>query len=101
MTLTFVTNSLHHHQLPVADEFYRLLGDDYHYIAKEPLPERLISKGYDPSIERSYVIKSFESEEQMKKARLLIDSSDVVIIGDAPVEWVLKRKKEKDIVSNP
>lgn len=97
MTLTFVTNSLHHHQLPVADEFFRLLGENYHYIATEALPERLKSKGYDASIERSYVIRTYESDAQMGAARRMIDDSDVVIIGDAPISWVLKRKKENRI----
>lgn len=97
MTLAFVTNSLHHHQLPVADEFFRLLGENYHYIATEALPERLKSKGYDASIERSYVIRAYESDERMSEARRIIDDSDVVIIGDAPKNWVLKRKNENRI----
>lgn len=93
MTLTFVTNLVHHHQLPVADEFYSLLGAEYHYIATDPLPEWLVKGGYDPSLERPYLVRTYESSEAMAKARHLIDESDVVIIGSAPAEWVYKRKK--------
>ena len=98
MTLTCVTNLVQHHQLPVADEFYRLLGDDYHYIATEPLPDWLIKGGYDPSLDRPYIIRSYQSDEEMGKARTLIDESDVVIYGAAPIGWSLKRK-EADLVT--
>lgn len=94
MTLTFVTNHVHHHQLPLADEFYRLLGDDYHYIATKTLPDWLIKGGYDPTLERTYIVRPYLGEEVMKQARLLIDNSDVVIMGDSPLSWAVKRKKE-------
>ena len=29
MTVTFFINYLNHHQLPVADELYRLLGENF------------------------------------------------------------------------
>jgi glycosyltransferase involved in cell wall biosynthesis len=94
MTLTFVTNLVHHHQLPVADEFYRLLGDNYHYIATDPLPDWLIKGGYDPTLDRPYIIRTYQSEEAMSEARKLIDESDVVIHGHAPMEWAKKRKSK-------
>lgn len=97
MTLTFVTNLIHHHQLPVADEFFKILGDDYHYIATEKLPDWLIKGGYDPTLDRPYIIRSYGSVESMSEARKLIDESDVVIIGSAPDEWVYKRKQENKI----
>lgn len=97
MTLTFVTNFAHHHQLPVADEFYRLLGDEYHYIATAPLSEMLKQGGYESNIKREYLIYSYRSLEEMHMARKLIDESDVVIIGAAPIEWVIKRQKENKV----
>ena len=97
MTLTFVTNYVHHHQLPVADEFYRILDKDYTYIACEPLPDWLINGGYDPTLDRPYIIRTYRSEDDLNKARRIIDDSDVVIIGSAPNEWVYKRKKENKV----
>ena len=94
MTLTFVTNLVHHHQLPVADEFYSHLVKDYHYIATEPLPDWLIKGGYDPSLDRPYITRTYSSDEEMAKARKFIDESDVVIVGDAPVDWAKHRMKE-------
>lgn len=92
MTLTFLTNLVHHHQLPVADEFYRLLGNDYHYIATEPLPEWLVKGGYDPTLDRPYIIRTYRSRDEMERARKLIDESDVVIHGGAMIDWSLNRK---------
>ena len=97
MTLVFVTNLVHHHQLPVADEFYHLLGDDYHYISTEPMPEWLVKGGYDPSLDRPYIIRSYETESNMQLAKNLIDSADIVIIGAGPADWVLKRKENDKI----
>ena len=94
MTLTFITNLVHHHQLPVADEFYRLLGEDYRYIATDPLPDWLIKGGYDPKLDRPYIIRTYRSQEEMERARKLIDNSDVVIAGASPLEWTKRRKKD-------
>lgn len=93
MTLTFVTNLVHHHQLPVADEFYKILGDSYHYIATDPMPDWLINGGYDPNLERPYIVRTYQSDEAMTKAMHLIDESDVVIMGHSPKGWAYKRKK--------
>ena len=84
MKLTFVTNFIHHHQLPVADEFYKILREDYTYIACKPLPDWLISGGYDPSLDRPYIIRAYQGEKELEKARNLIDESDVVKEGNEP-----------------
>lgn len=97
MTLTFVTNLVHHHQLPVADEFYKLLGEKYRYIATQPLPDWLIKGGYDPTLDRPYIIRSYESHGNMLKARRLIDESDVVIHGAAPIEWSINRQQDNKV----
>ena len=92
MTITFLTNLVHHHQIPVADEFYRLLGNNYHYVATEPLPDWLIKNGYDPTIDRPYIIRTYRSRDEMKRARNLIFESDVVIQGASMIDWTFDRK---------
>lgn len=62
-----------------------------------PLTDELKRGGYDPTLDRPYIIRTYLSQENMNKARLLIDNSDVVIHGDAPNEWVLKRKEEDKV----
>ena len=97
MTITFVTNLVNHHQLPLADELFGMPGVDYHYIVCEPLPDWLVNGGYDPSLNRPFILRTYEGNEQLMEARKLIDDSDVVIIGSAPIDWVYKRKKENKI----
>ena len=93
MKLVFITNYIHHHQIPLADEFYRLLGDDYKYIATDALPDWLIKGGYDPSINRLYVVRAYESEDAKRMALQLANDADVVIIGSAPEDYVRERIK--------
>lgn len=91
MKLVFITNYIHHHQIPLADEFYRLLGDGYKYIATDALPDWLIKGGYDPSISRPYVIRAYENDLNRRDAKQLVNDADVVIVGSAPEEYVEKR----------
>lgn len=97
MKLTFATNLVHHHQIPVADEFYKLLGNDFRYIATEEMPDWLIKGGYDPTLDRPYIIRSYQTPQNMAEARCLIDESDVVICGAVPSSWTLKRKEANKI----
>lgn len=97
MTLTFLTNIINHHQLPVADEFYKLLRENYHFIATEPVPEWLVRSGYTANADRPYIICTWQSEENEKYARKLINESDVVIHGSSKIEWSIKRKKENKV----
>lgn len=97
MKIAFITNLVNHHQIPLADELYRMLGDDYTYIACEPLPDWLIKGGYDPSLDRPYIIRTYKSEEEMSKARRLAYESDVVIIGSAPDSFIVNRLKDNKL----
>ena len=97
MKIVFITNLVNHHQIPLADELYRMLGDDYTYIACEPLPDWLIKGGYDPSLDRPYVIRAYKSEEEMSKACRLASESDVVIIGSAPDSFIVNRLKDNKL----
>lgn len=91
MKLVFITNYVHHHQIPLADEFYRILGEEYKYVATDALPEWLIKGGYDPSISRPYVIRAYENDLKRQDAKQLVNDADVVIVGSAPEEYVEKR----------
>lgn len=97
MKIAFVTNFVNHHQIPLADELYQMLGADYTYIACEPLPDWLIKGGYDPTLDRPYIVRAYKSSGEMSKARELADKSDVVIIGSAPDSFILNRLKENKL----
>ena len=97
MKLAFLTSMVHHHQLPLADEFYKILGKEYCYIATQPLPDWLIKGGYDPTLDRPYIIRTYLGEEQMIQARHIIDNCTIVIVGEAPDDWTYQRKKDNKI----
>ena len=92
MKLTFLTNIVNHHQIPLADEFYKLLGNGYTYVAFEPLPDWLKRGGYQ-EIERPYVLRAYEDEKYLQKVYELVMLSDAVIIGSASDNYVLGRIK--------
>lgn len=96
MTLIFLTNLVNHHQIPLADEFYRILGDNYIYVAFEPLPDWLKKGGYR-EVDRPYIIRAYASTDNYMKAVKLTNSSDVVIIGSAPIKLVHQRIKENKV----
>ena len=39
MKLTFISNYINHHQIPLSDELYRILGKDYVFVQTEPMEE--------------------------------------------------------------
>lgn len=96
MTIVFITNFINHHQVHLADEFYRLIGGGYRFIETEPIPESFVKSGY-PVYERDYVVKAYADEAQMQKARKLALDADVVIIGSAPESFVTDRIAQKKL----
>lgn len=93
MKLVFITNLIHHHQIPLADEFYKILGDGYKYITTERMPQFLVTGGYSEYIEKPYLIRLEESVENNSYVQDLINKADVVIIGAASDDYVLDRIK--------
>lgn len=93
MKLVFITNLVNHHQIPVADELYKVLKEDYKYIATMPVPNWLAQNGYDANIERPYIVKEFESEKKHKYAMELVQDADIAIIGSAPDSFIEERMK--------
>lgn len=90
MRITFFTNLLMHHQTPLADELYKLLGDDYRMVVSDPMPDEFIKKGY-PVVDRPYVIKLYEGDDKREQAMRLAINSDIVIFGDCPDEFFKQR----------
>lgn len=91
MTLSFFTNLIIHHQTPLADEFYEILGNKYTFIATTPLPKSMKDSGYADFSNKPYLLKAYESKENYLKAMELGLDSDVVIIGDAPEIFIKER----------
>lgn len=81
MIISFFTNYVNHHQIPLADELYKILGDNYHYIATCDTQELVRTMSGYKDIKRPYIIYSYESDVSMRKAYDLAINSDVMIYG--------------------
>lgn len=91
MKLTFFSNFLNHHQIPVSNEFYRMLGDNYTFVACEKVPEERIRLGYQTDFSEYPYLLEISTDEHYQQAIKLGEESDVVIIGSADEIFIKKR----------
>lgn len=85
MRLTFFTNFFNHHQESLSNEFYNELGDNYKVVVYKEIEHERIALGYaDMNKKYDYIVRAYESDEQMTAAVELAKSSDVVMYGSAP-----------------
>jgi glycosyltransferase involved in cell wall biosynthesis len=98
MKVTMVSNFFNHHQLPVASEFYRLLGDDFWFVATEKLPQERATLGYHDMNEKyAYCKCAYQSETLWKQCEERVFESDIVIFayGSAPSVLIKRRLRAK------
>ena len=50
MKVTFISNYINHHQIPLSDELYQIWGEDYTFIQTEPMEEERIKMGWVESL---------------------------------------------------
>lgn len=97
MKVTFFSNYLTHHQIPVSNELYKVLGDNYKFISCEPMQSERAELGWSLSSTYPYEIKAYISEETKQEAMKLAIESDVVIIGAAPREYLKIRINQRKL----
>lgn len=99
MTITFFSNFLNHHQLPLCQEFIKLIGEEnFHFVSNERIHAERAKMGYeDMNVKYSFVVRTYESQEQMNYAIRLAQESDVAIIGSAPKVFIKIRGKENKL----
>lgn len=85
MRVSFYSNYMNHHQLPLSDALYSVLGDEYTFVATTPVNPARLALGYrDENKSRPYILTTYDSIENQEKALRLALESDVVISGSAP-----------------
>ncbi|KKB40904.1 glycosyltransferase family 4 protein [Bacillus thermotolerans] len=95
MRITFFSNFLNHHQLPFCLEMYEKLGEDFKFIATEPIHAERLQMGYeDMSKKYPFSLNTYNDKKSYEKAVRLGTESDVVIIGSASDNFIRKRLKE-------
>lgn len=87
MKITFVSNYINHHQIPVSNVLYEHLGENYTFIQTEPMEEERIRLGWNPADVPTYVRYAYEEREACEQ---LILDSDVVIWGGLEDETMLQ-----------
>lgn len=95
-TITFYSNYFNHHQKALCDELYRLLGDGFKFIETMPMEGFRAQMGWGEQIP-SYVIKTYENDDNLALAKELAVNSDLVIMGTAPEEYCEARLKENKL----
>ncbi len=96
-TITFFSNYFNHHQKALCDAFYALIGEGFTFVETMPMEEFRSGMGWGENTP-GYVLRTYESDENEKKARLLADSSDLVIMGTAPEYYISSRLDEGKII---
>ena len=94
MKIAFVTNFYNHHQKPLADTLYSILGDDYYFIETSPITEERLKMGWGGEKKPKYVLQNYLDEYSRAKCREIVDTADVVIIGSAPYDMLKTRLKK-------
>lgn len=89
MKVTFITNYLTHHQQPFAEEMFRLLGDNFRFIATNPMDEERIRMGW--SLEQAEYPYLLYFDDDMKHCSDLVMDSDVVICGGTHEVYISDR----------
>ena len=101
MRIVFISNFMNHHQLPLCEEFVKMDGVEFTFIATTPIPSSRTKIGYSNMNGYNFVLRAYESKENQRKAKLYIQAADVFINGDNVryTKLRLKAKKPAYVVS--
>lgn len=92
MKFTIVSNYINHHQIPMSNELYRELGNDFKFIQTQPMEEDRVKMGWGDEIQKIPYLKLFyEAKEECEK---LIMDSDIVLFGGVEDEKYIKPRLE-------
>lgn len=100
MKITFYSNFLNHYQAALCQEFYKLLKDEFKFVATEKIPEERLKLGFkDLSQVYPFSINTYSNEKDHQLAMDLALQSDVVVIGlgDVPKSIYIERIKQNKI----
>lgn len=79
MTFTFVSNYINHHQIPLCEALYKMLGENFTFIQTMPMEEERVAMGWSVDLKKlPYVLCLYEKEYECLKK---LAESDVVLFG--------------------
>ena len=90
MKLVFYSNYLNIHQVYLMDEFHKLLGDVFRFVATLPRNEKELKGGLDYST-RPYCIFAVESEKAHEEALRLAREAETCVFGACSQDYAVER----------
>lgn len=81
MIIVYFSNFLNHHQKIVADILSKTDGIEYIFVEVVPMYNWLKEGGYTDYSHESYVLRAWENDANMEKAKYLAKSADVALFG--------------------
>lgn len=97
MKIVFCSNYFNRHQKALCDELFALCDGDFTFVETAPMREERRKMGYE--IPRaSYVLRTFESEDEASEVQKRILEADAVIHGSAPETLLRERKRASKLV---
>jgi len=91
ISVAFITISSIH-QYPFGTSLRNILGEDFNLIFTHPESKDRVRMGrLSSSLEEPWILRTWESEEAVRKMRECINTCDVVIYGSVPTDLVRDR----------
>ena len=95
MNITFVSNFMNHHQLPLSQALAAQPGVHYTFISREGIPASRLELGYaDMDRQYPFVLCAYASDAERRRAETCLAQSDVVIVGSAPTSILARRLRQ-------
>ena len=95
MKLTTVSNYINHHRIPLSNELYRALGEDYHFIQTEPMDEDRVKMGWGKELKQIPYLKMYYDEPEA--CQQMIMDSDIVIYSGLEEESYIQPRLQKGL----
>lgn len=94
--LVFLTNILSHYQLSLSEEFIKIYGDGYLFVATEPFHREMLDYGVEDLNRKPFVLRTYESQEIHAQAMKEAEESECLIICGIPVDvGMVQRRADK------
>jgi glycosyltransferase involved in cell wall biosynthesis len=96
MKVTFFSNFLNHHQLTFCQAMYDRLGDGFRFVATTPTADEQLELGFsDLNKHFPFVITTYDSKNNKKKAEELALESEVIITGGSPEILLFDKERRR------
>ncbi len=89
MKLTFLSNYYSHHQKYICSHWHRLTKGNFTFVATEEFSQERKNMGWNQDSNTEFVVSS--QSEPAEKINTLVNESDFVILGSAPLAMVNER----------